>query len=151
MYKMHNYHCHYMPNNGPKSPESMPSPELIGHGTTGAWIQDFCIFREFPVGILFVKIGQLIRKLSNFDKQGLILKLRNSSNQKSRKLSARECLSTVKSRIFSLAKLKCHTVDVFHHSLSIVAATCSTMCYLKLPCRNSFHDLQLALYFSFKL
>ncbi len=47
---------------------------------------------------------------SDFDKQGLILKLRNSSNQYSRKLSARECRSTVKSRIFSLAKLKCYTV-----------------------------------------
>ena len=50
---------------------------------------------------------------SDFDKQGLILKLRNSSNQNSRKLSARECPNTVKSRKFSLAKLKCYTVIVF--------------------------------------
>ncbi len=77
---------------------------------------------------------------SKFDKQGLILKLRNSSKQNSRKLSAREYASTVKSRIFSLAKLKCYTVlncwqkfallllEQLHDILGV-----SSLSYMKVP------------------
>ncbi len=51
-------------------------------------------------------------KWSDFQTQATVGKLRTSAMQKSRKLSARELPSTVKSRKFSLVKLKCYTVAV---------------------------------------
>ena len=84
------------------------------------------ISRKLSAWILSVFLGFY---WADFDKQGLILKLRNSSNQKSRKLRARECSNTVKSRIFSLAKFKIplwnyNSITIIQQHLIIMRYSC---------------------------